>query len=67
MKLRAVRQSVLVLGALLLFSVPVSGQPVNIDAAKKEGRLVIYGTVVPQVMKLIQNGFETKYGIQIDY
>jgi hypothetical protein len=26
---------------------------VNIDAAKKEGRLVIYGTIVPQVMKLI--------------
>jgi iron(III) transport system substrate-binding protein len=66
-KLGAVRTTILAFTALLFFSVPASGQPVNIDAAKKEGRLVIYGTVVPQVMKLIQNGFETKYGIQIDY
>ena len=42
-------------------------QSVNVEAAKKEGKAVIYGTVVPQVMGQIQNGFETKYGIKIEY
>ena len=42
-------------------------QPVNIDAAKKEGKLVIYGTIIPPIMNVIQKGFEEKYGIQIDY
>jgi hypothetical protein len=42
-------------------------QPVNVEAAKKEGKVVIYGTIVPQVMTLIQKGFEGKYGIKIEY
>lgn len=39
----------------------------SVDAARKEGKAVIYGTVVPQVMGQIQNGFETKYGIKTEY
>jgi hypothetical protein len=35
--------------------------------SRKEGKAVIYGTVVPQVMGQIQNGFETKYGIKTEY
>lgn len=42
-------------------------QAVSVDAARKEGKAVIYGTVVPQVMGQIQNGFETKYGIKTEY
>ena len=42
-------------------------QEVNVDAAKKEGRVVIYGTVVPQVMTLIEKGFAAKYGIKTEY
>jgi len=45
----------------------VRAQPVNLDAAKKEGRVVIYGTVVPQVMTLIEKGFADKYGIKTEY
>ena len=67
MKLPALRSAILAFVASLLFSAPLSAQPANIDAAKKEGRLVIYGTVVPQVMKLIQSGFEAKYGMKIEY
>lgn len=52
---------------LTLPSAPAFAQSVNVDAAKKEGKVVIYGTVVPQVMNLIQKGFETKHGIKIDY
>jgi iron(III) transport system substrate-binding protein len=40
---------------------------VSVDAAKKEGKVVVYGTVIPQVMKLIQAGFESKHGITIEY
>lgn len=42
-------------------------QPANVEAAKKEGRVVIYGTAVPQVMNVVEKGFETKYGIKIEY
>jgi ABC-type Fe3+ transport system substrate-binding protein len=42
-------------------------QGASVDAARKEGKAVIYGTVVPQVMGKIQSGFETKYGIKTEY
>src|ERR1041384_2919247 len=42
-------------------------QSINVEAAKKEGKTIIYGTVVPQVMGRIQNGFETKHGIKTEY
>jgi iron(III) transport system substrate-binding protein len=42
-------------------------QATNLDAAKKEGKVVIYGTIVPQVMTLIEKGFEGKYGLKIEY
>src|SRR5262245_63389275 len=43
------------------------GQPVNLDTAKKEGKVVIYGMIVPQVMTLIEKGFEGKYGLKVEY
>ena len=53
---------------LIALSAPAWGQSVNIiDAAKKEGKVVIYGTVVSQVMTQIERGFETKYGIKTEY
>jgi iron(III) transport system substrate-binding protein len=67
MKLAAVRLGILTLAALWLSSAPLGAQPVNIDAAKKEGKLMIYGTIVPQVMTLIQKGFEAQYGIKVEY
>jgi iron(III) transport system substrate-binding protein len=42
-------------------------QSVNIDAAKKEGRVVVYGSVVPQAMEDFNRGFEAKYGIKVEY
>ena len=41
--------------------------PVDIEAAKKEGKVVVYGSVPPQAMNVIHKGFETKYGIRVDY
>ena len=37
----------LVLAAFFLNAPITWGQPVNLDAAKKEGKVVIYGTIVP--------------------
>jgi iron(III) transport system substrate-binding protein len=52
---------------LLLFNARLWAQPVNVEAAKKEGKLVIYGTIVPKVMALIQKGFEAQYGVKVEY
>ena len=57
----------LVFLALVQWSNNAQAQPVNVDAAKKEGRVVVYGTVVPQVMNVINKGFEKKYGIKVEY
>ena len=45
----------------------LSAQSVSLEAAKKEGKVNVYGTVVPQVMTLIEKGFEAKYGVNIEY
>lgn len=42
-------------------------QGVSVEAAKKEGKTVIYGTIIPQVMSQIEKGFEAKYGIKTEY
>jgi len=44
-----------------------SAQTVDVGAGKKEGKVVIYGTMVPKVMAEIEKGFQTKYGIKIEY
>ena len=45
----------------------VLAQQVSLEAAKKEGKVVVYGTIIPQVMSQIEKGFEAKYGINIEY
>ena len=67
MNLRTVRFSAAAVTAWLLASAPLWAQPVNLEAAKKEGKVVIYGTIVPQVMTLIQKGFEAQHGIKAEY
>jgi len=56
-------------GLALLAALPlrVQAQGVSLDAAKKEGKVFVYGTIIPQVMKLIEAGFEAKYGVNIEY
>lgn len=38
-----------------------------IEAAKKEGKLVVYGTMQSDIFDLLQKGFQKKTGIAIDY
>jgi iron(III) transport system substrate-binding protein len=67
MSFRAARIGLTTLAAWFLFGGLLWAQSVNVDAAKKEGKVVIYGTIVPQVMTLIQKGFEAQYGIKTEY
>lgn len=57
----------LALAAALFYGAPLFAQPANIEAAKKEGKVVVYGSVVPQAMDDLHKGFEAKYGIKVEY
>ena len=43
------------------------GQSANVEAGKKEGKVVVYGSVVPQAMDGLHQAFKKKYGIEVDY
>jgi iron(III) transport system substrate-binding protein len=52
----------------LIFLVPnVGAQTVNVAAAKKEGKVVVYGSVPSKSMSAINDGFAKKYGIKVEY
>jgi len=55
--------------ALVALATPNSAlaQAVNVEAAKKDGKVIVYGAQVPQAMKPLHAAFEKKYGIQVDY
>src|SRR4029450_10341382 len=55
--------------SLLVISLSVSatkalGQAIDVSAAKKEGKVIVYGSVVPQAMEELHKGFEKKYDIK---
>ena len=56
-----------IVAAILGVHAPAGAQPVNVDAAKKEGPVVVYGAQVPQAMEGVNKGFEKKYGIKVEY
>jgi ABC-type Fe3+ transport system substrate-binding protein len=59
------------LGVLALWlAVPAANalaQTANVEAAKQEGKVIVYGAQVPQAMKPLHAGFEKKYGITVEY
>src|SRR4029453_2571268 len=54
-------------GSAFMFAGHASGQAANVEAGKKEGKVVVYGSVVPQAMEDFHKGFEAKYGIKVEY
>ncbi len=69
MKLRG-KGAMLAVSATVLVALLCStarAQPVNVDAAKKEGKIVVYGAQVPQAMEPMHKAFEKKYGIPVEY
>ena len=60
----------LIIGLLIITALLCStaqAQPVNIEAAKKEGKVVVYGAQVPQAMEGLHKAFKAKYGIEVEY
>jgi iron(III) transport system substrate-binding protein len=55
------------LTAILLGAAPLWAQAVNVEAAKKEGKVVVYGSVPPQSMQGLHQAFKKKYGIEVEY
>src|SRR5438552_15209604 len=42
-------------------------QQANVEAGKKEGKVGVYGSVVPQAMEGLHQAFKKKYGIDVEY
>ena len=57
----------LFLTSIVLNAAIARAQSVDVAAAKKEGRVVVYGTVVPQAMEELHKNFEKKYDVKVDY
>ncbi len=58
----------IVAAVLATLSVPtVKGQSDLVSAAKKEGGVVVYGSVETDIFEVIRKIFEAKYGIPVDY
>ena len=51
----------------LMMPARLLAQAIDVDAAKREGRVVVYAAVPPQTMKAINDPFEKKYGIKVEY
>lgn len=69
--IRKINRWMTILAVLVLATVATrtgaSAQAVNVEAAKKEGKVVVYGAQVPQAMKPLHAAFEKKYGISVEY
>src|SRR5687767_260646 len=52
---------------LFCFSHEILAQTLDQEAAKKEARIVVYGTTIPNVMAPIHAGFQKRYGVKVDY
>jgi len=55
------------IGALVIARGALFAQSVDVEAAKKEGKVTVYGTTVPNVMVPIHTAFEKRYGVKVDY
>jgi len=54
-------------GVLVIARGALFAQQLDTESAKKEGKVIIYGTTVPNVMVPIHNAFEKRYGVKVDY
>jgi iron(III) transport system substrate-binding protein len=52
---------------VISYTAPLSAQQANVEAGKKEGKVVVYGSVPPQSMEGLHQAFKKKYGIDVEY
>jgi len=69
--IRTIRYWTSLTGLVAAMTLPMDqsvwAQAGNLDAAKKEGKVVVYGSVVPQAMEGLHQAFKKKYGIDVEY
>jgi len=53
--------------ALLVATSAIAQDLKLIEAAKKEGKLIVYGTMQSDIFELLQKSFQKKTGIVVDY
>jgi iron(III) transport system substrate-binding protein len=65
----SLRRPLIVLTLFISLTLPLrlSAQGLDLDAARKEGKVVVYAAIPPQLMKPINDAFEKQYGIRVDY
>jgi iron(III) transport system substrate-binding protein len=63
---RVFASAVLISGILVVARIGYA-QTANVQAAKKEGKVVVYGSVPPKSMDHLHKPFEKKYGIKVEY
>ena len=58
-----------VLTLLISSTLPLrlDAQGLDLDGARKEGKVVVYAAIPPQLMKPINDAFEKQYGVRVDY
>ena len=44
----------------------LSAQAPDPNAAKKEGKIIVYGTTIPNIMVPIHTNFEKRYGVKVE-
>ena len=66
-KIKAAVCGLVVVLGLAAISVRAQGQAIDVGAAKREGKVVVYGSVVPQAMEELHRRFEQRYDIKVDY
>ena len=62
-------RSVAVLTLLIALTLPLRlrAQGLDLQGARKEGKVVVYAVIPPQLMKPINDAFEKQYGVKVDY
>ena len=62
---RVIHRCRLILGVFAIVGSVMTGQvfaqAINVEAAKQEGKVIVYGAQVPQAMKPLHAAFEKKY------
>ena len=66
---RSYRSALTLLGLIVSLIAPAGlfAQSANIDIAKQEAKVVVYAALPPEFMKAINDPFEKKYGITVEY
>jgi iron(III) transport system substrate-binding protein len=65
--MKQIRLALLTIGLVLIVRLDVHPQSGDVHEAKKEGKVVVYGSLESEIMEKVKAGFEKKQGIQVDY